>query len=174
MPAACAAGNRAKYNPRPPEMSGYETATFACGCFWSKEYHFSRQPGVRHTRAGYTGGWKENPSYQEVCHKTTGHAEAVEVTFDPAAVSFENLLQFFFQLHDAARDRMENGGQYRSAIFYHTPFQQRQAEICIANLRAAGRAVVTQLEPAGIFWEAEERHQGWCERTGILPVLRAC
>ncbi len=144
-----------------------ELATFACGCFWTKQYKFSRLPGVVATRTGYTGGHTDHPTYTQVCSKTTGHAEAVEVTFNPALVSFTELLRFFFTLHDPSIDRRERGGQYRSAIFYHTEEQRVRAEQALAELQQKGIEPVTQVVAAGTFWEAEERHQGWCERTGI-------
>ncbi len=144
-----------------------ELATFACGCFWTKQYRFSRLPGVLATRTGYTGGHTEHPTYTQVCSKTTGHAEAVEVTFDPSRLSFEHLLHFFFTLHDPTKDRRDRGGQYRSAIFFHSEIQCRKAEQALAALRAKGLEPVTEVLAAGPFWEAEERHQGWCERTGI-------
>ena len=147
-----------------------ETATFACGCFWTKQYRFSRVPGVLATRTGYTGGHTEHPDYAQVCTKITGHAEAVEVTFDPAVAHFAELLRLFFTLHDPTKDRTGRGGQYRSAIFYHSEAQRGAAEQALDELRQQGLAPVTQLVAATAFWEAEERHQGWCERTGIGVV----
>lgn len=147
-----------------------ETAIFACGCFWTKQYRFSRLPGVLSTRTGYTGGHTEQPTYAQVCTKTTGHAEAVEVTFDPAVVTFAELLRFFFSLHDPTKDRTDRGGQYRSAIFYHSEDQRQTGERTLDELRQQNLAPVTQLVAATAFWEAEERHQGWCERTGIGVV----
>ena len=146
-----------------------ECATFACGCFWSKEYHFSRQRGVVATRVGYTGGHSQHPTYEQVCRKGTGHCEAVEVCFDPAITDFETLVRFFFTLHDASQDRRGNGGQYRSAIFYHSEIQKALAEKLLAEQRNKGKEIFTELAPATEFREAEARHQGWCERTGVLP-----
>jgi len=147
-----------------------EIATFACGCFWTKQYKFSRLPGVVATRTGYTGGHTEQPTYTQVCSKTTGHAEAVEVTFDPAVVAFTDLLRFFFSLHDPTIDRRERGGQYRSGIFYHTEEQRIMAGQVLDELREKDVEPVTQVVAAGAFWAAEERHQDWCERTGIGGV----
>ncbi len=144
-----------------------EIATFACGCFWTKQYKFSKLAGVLATRTGYTGGHTEHPTYPQVCSKTTGHAEAVEVTFDADIISFAELVRFFFTLHDPTIDRRGKGGQYRSVIFYYTEDQRIIAENALAELRQQGLQPVTQVVPAGPFWEAEERHQGWCERTGI-------
>jgi len=146
-----------------------EKAVFACGCFWSKEYLFSQQPGVVATRVGYTGGDTENPTYHQVCSKTTGHAEAVEVTFDPAQTTFEQLARFFFEIHDPTMDRTERGGQYRSAIFYQNDQQKQTAEQLIQQLEANGYAVKTQLEQASTFWQAEERHQKYCETHSFTP-----
>ncbi len=148
-------------------------ATFAAGCFWSKEYFFSRAPGVLHTQVGFTGGHTEKPTYREVCTKTTGHAEAVAVSYDPDATSFEALARLFFELHDPTIDRTGKGGQYRSAIFYHDDSQRQIAERLIRLLRDNGYEVVTQLEPAGPFWPADERHQKYCEVRDIIPQKRA-
>lgn len=144
-----------------------EIATFACGCFWTKQYRFSQVRGVVSTRTGYTGGHVAHPTYTQVCTKGTGHAEAVGVVFDPAIVPFAELVRFFFTLHDPTKDRTGNGGQYRSAIFYHSEMQRQIAEQALNHLRQQGLEPVTQIVAADTFWEAEERHQGWCERRGI-------
>lgn len=144
-------------------------ATFACGCFWSKAYFFSKVPGVVATRVGYTGGHRSHPTYQQVCTKKTGHTEAVEVTFDPDKVRYEALVRFFFEIHDPTIDRRGKGGQYRSAIFCHTPEQQHIATNLKAQLQARGYAVKTEIESASVFWEAEDRHQQYCENRGIQP-----
>ncbi len=148
-----------------------QIAVFACGCFWSKEYIFSRSPGVVATRVGYTGGHTANPTYQQVCTKTTGHAEAVEVSFDPALTSFTELAKLFFEIHDPTIDRTE-GGQYRSAIFYRDEDQHAVARALIHQLEARGLQVATTLEPAGTFWPAEERHQGYCDARGFTPQIK--
>ncbi|MCB0554326.1 MAG: peptide-methionine (S)-S-oxide reductase MsrA [Phaeodactylibacter sp.] len=144
-------------------------AVFASGCFWSKEYFFGQAEGVVATRVGYTGGHTENPTYKEVCSKTTGHAEAVEISFDPSVTSFEVLARFFFELHDPTVDRRGNGGQYRSAIFYQNERQKAIAQELIEALQSNGFSVATQLEPAGPFWQAEARHQKYCDARGIPP-----
>lgn len=147
-------------------------AIFAAGCFWSKEYAFSRQPGVIATRVGYTGGFAENPSYREVCSKLTGHAEAVEVTYDPEKTDFQTLARFFFEIHNPSIDRRDKGGQYRSAIFYADEEQLAIAQDLIRQLEDRGIEVFTQLEPAGEFWTAEARHQKFCDTRGMEPTDR--
>ena len=148
------------------------TAYFASGCFWSKEYTFRKVPGVVDTRVGFLGGHTAHPTYRQVCTKTTGHAETVEVQFDPEVISFEELCRFFFEIHDPTIDRTANGGQYRSAIFYRDAQQRNTAASLIKQLEAHGYAVVTELAPAGDFWPAEERHQGYCEMHGMEPSLK--
>jgi peptide methionine sulfoxide reductase msrA/msrB len=146
-------------------------AIFACGCFWSKEYFFSRLPGIMHTRVGFTGGHTTQPTYHEVCGKQTGHAEAVEVTFDPQEISFERLARFFFEIHDPTVDRSDKGGQYRSAIFYQNQEQYDIAHALIQQLQQLGYSVATTLEAATEFWEAEARHQQYCDVRGQKPRL---
>lgn len=150
-------------------MAVFETIIFAAGCFWGKEYIFAHIPGVVHTRVGYTGGHTQSPTYQQVLTKTTGHAEAVEVTFDPDQVSFETLAKLFFEIHDPTIDRRDKGGQYRSAIFYNNETQKAIIQELIANLALKGFNVVTQLESEGVFWQAEDRHQHYCELRGMTP-----
>ncbi len=149
-----------------------ETAVFACGCFWSKEYFFRRARGVLATRVGYTGGWVAHPTYNTVLTKTTGHAEAVEVQFDPTQTSFEELTRLFFTLHDPTIDRRGGGGQYRSAIFYTSDNQLLTSEAIVAAWQSKGHPIATVLEPAGIFWPAEDRHQQYCDRHQITPRPR--
>lgn len=146
-----------------------EIAVFACGCFWSKEYFFSRAEGVTATRVGYTGGHRDFPTYKDVCSKTTGHAEAVEVAFDPDSTSFEALARLFFELHDPTVDRRDKGGQYRSAIFFQDEKQKAVARQLLDELQRNGSEVFTQLEPASTFWQAEARHQKYCDARGIAP-----
>jgi peptide methionine sulfoxide reductase msrA/msrB len=146
-----------------------EKAIFAAGCFWSKEYLFAHASGVVSTRVGYTGGHTENPTYKQVLTKTTGHAEAVEVTFDPTQTSFETLAKFFFEIHDPTIDRTSKGGQYRSAIFYDNASQKVIAENLIANLQLNGYNIATKIEPACTFWQAEDRHQQYCAVRGMTP-----
>ncbi|MEZ5043065.1 MAG: bifunctional methionine sulfoxide reductase B/A protein [Saprospiraceae bacterium] len=162
--------NRAKWEELKPAEKVVEKAVFAAGCFWSKEYTFSRITGVVATRVGFTGGHTTSPTYQEVCNKTTGHAEAVEVTYDPSILSFEELARLFFEMHDPTIDRREKGGQYRSAIFYQDESQKKIAEQLIQTLQAKGYDVVTQLEAAAIFWSADARHQKYCDSHGLTPT----
>lgn len=149
-----------------------EKATFAAGCFWGVQASFDRIPGVLETAAGYEGGTLENPTYRDVCSDRTGHAEAVQVTFDPGKVSYRELLDSFFRLHDPTqlnRQGPDYGTQYRSVIFAHTPQQKEAAEAAIAQLTAEHkfpRPIVTQVAPAATFWPAEEHHQKYLEKRG--------
>ena len=147
------------------------TATFAAGCFWGVEAAFRAVKGVVSTRVGYTGGTFKNPTYEDVCTDKTGHAEAVEVTFDPAVVTFEDLLTEFFRIHDPTtpnRQGPDHGSQYRSVIFYHDEAQKRAALLFVGQLtksRKYKRPVVTQIEPAEEFYEAEVYHQQYFEKN---------
>ena len=148
-------------------------ATFAAGCFWGVEDVFSHAKGVISTTVGYTGGTKANPTYKEVCTDTTGHAEAVEVEFNPAEVSYPELLALFFKSHDPTtmnRQGPDIGTQYRSAIFYHDASQEAAAREAKAALEGSGafhRPIVTQIVPASAFYKAEEYHQKYLEKQGI-------
>jgi peptide-methionine (S)-S-oxide reductase len=148
-----------------------EKATFAAGCFWGVEAKFRQIPGVTDAAVGYSGGTMPNPTYEDVCSDDTGHAEVVEVTFDPAKVSYEQLLDVFFQLHNPTllnRQGPDVGTQYRSAIFFHSPEQQRAAET--AKQRHQPRfhkPIVTEIEPAKPFYRAEEYHQRYLEKRGL-------
>ncbi|MDX1385928.1 MAG: peptide-methionine (S)-S-oxide reductase MsrA [Thermoanaerobaculia bacterium] len=150
-----------------------EKATFAAGCFWGVEAAFRQLDGVLSTRVGYTGGTAERPTYKDVCSGATGHAEAVEVTYDPERVSYEALLEAFWSNHDpTTRDRQgpDVGSQYRSAIFFHSGEQQRAAAASRDRLTEEGRfrrPIVTQLVPAATFWEAEDYHQQYLEKRGL-------
>lgn len=149
-----------------------DTAIFAGGCFWGVEHLLAKVPGVVDVESGYTGGWKERPSYEEVCGHRTGHAEAVRVVFDPEKVSYEQLARLFFEIHDPTQADGQGpdlGEQYRSEIFYNSPGQQATAEKLIAELRAKGYDVVTRLTPATTFWPAEGYHQDYYERKGTQP-----
>jgi peptide-methionine (S)-S-oxide reductase len=152
-------------------MGKTEKATFAGGCFWGIEKIFGEIPGVVSTRVGYTGGRVADPSYELVCTGTTGHAEAIEVTYDPARVAYEDLVAFFFQHHDPTTlDRQGNdvGDQYRSAIFTHSAEQRKAAEAAKAALEAARvfrRPIVTEIEPASEFYAAEEYHQKYLQKN---------
>lgn len=147
-----------------------QEAIFAAGCFWGVQYYFDQIPGVVSTTVGYTGGQTENPTYEEVCSHTTGHAEAVLVKFDTSQVSFETLVRHFFRLHNPTqlnRQGPDIGDQYRSAIFYVTDEQKEIAEQVRDELQPTyGTAIVTVLEQAGPFYEAEGYHQKFAERTG--------
>lgn len=148
-------------------------ATFAAGCFWGVEATFRQVPGVTSTRVGYTGGDFKNPTYQDVCSDRTGHAEAVEVQFDPTKVSYESLLKVFWENHDPTqfnRQGPDFGTQYRSAIFYDSPEQEQTARESKAKLEKSGqfsRPVVTQIVPATTFYEAEDYHQQYLEKRGL-------
>jgi len=148
-------------------------AVFAAGCFWGVEDAFRQVKGVTSTSVGYTGGHTKNPTYKEVCTDTTGHAEAVEVEFDPAQVSYRELLAVFFQSHDPTqlnRQGPDYGKQYRSAIFYQDAEQEVAARESKEALEKAGvfkRPIVTQIVPASEFYRAEEYHQQYFEKQGI-------
>lgn len=149
-----------------------EKATFAAGCFWGVEESFCQEPGVVSTRVGYTGGHLDNPGYKQVCTDSTGHAEAAEILFDPAVISYAQLLEVFWQCHDPTqfnRQGPDFGSQYRSAIFFHSDEQRRLAEESRDRLDASGRyrrSVVTQIVPAAHFWPAEEYHQKYHQKHG--------
>jgi len=149
-----------------------EIATFGAGCFWGVEAAFRRVPGVLDAVSGYSGGRTENPTYRQVCTDTTGHAEVVQVTFDPEKVSYEQLLDVFWTIHDPTqvnRQGPDFGKQYRTAIFYHSPEQEAKAKKSKQVLEASGkltRAVATEITPAGPFWRAEEYHQRYLEKRG--------
>lgn len=151
-----------------------ETATFAAGCFWGVQAEFERLDGVVQTTAGYTGGAFDRPTYRDVCSGRTGHAEAVEVKFDPSRVSYSQLLEKFFSLHDPTqfnRQGPDYGEQYRGAIFFHSPEQEREAKDAIARLSRENRfskKIVTQVVPAQVFWPAEDYHQKYLEKRGML------
>lgn len=147
-----------------------EQTIFAAGCFWGVQYYFDQVPGVVSTIAGYTGGTIENPTYEEVCTHTTGHAEAVLIEFDTSKVSFEDLTRHFFRMHDPTqlnRQGPDVGDQYRSAIFYVTDEQREIAERVLNELQSKyDGKIVTVIEPAGPFYRAEEYHQKFTEKTG--------
>jgi peptide methionine sulfoxide reductase msrA/msrB len=154
------------------EPARTERATFAAGCFWGVEAAFRKLPGVLETAVGYTGGRTENPTYRQVCSDRTGHAEAVEVVFDPRKIGYEQLLDAFWRMHDPTqlnRQGPDVGSQYRSAVFCHSEEQKRAAEASRRRLEESGRLlrpVATAIEPAGVFWRAEEYHQRYVEKHG--------
>ncbi len=149
-----------------------EKATFAAGCFWGVESAFRQVAGVINAQVGYTGGKTADPTYKEVCTDTTGHAEAIEITFDPAKVPYATLVSLFFKMHDPTqvnRQGPDFGTQYRSAIFYHSPEQKAAAEASKAALDKSGKykkPIATQILPAGTFYRAEEYHQRYFEKNG--------
>lgn len=151
-------------------MTPETTATFAAGCFWSVELAYQRLPGVLTTSVGYIGGSKDNPTYREVCSGTTGHAEAVQVTFDADQISYGDLLRVFWKKHDPTtpnRQGNDVGSQYRSAIFYHTEGQKEEAEASkTEHQQSHSRPIVTQIVAATTFWPAEEYHQRYLEKGG--------
>ncbi|MBI4258938.1 MAG: peptide-methionine (S)-S-oxide reductase MsrA [Actinobacteria bacterium] len=148
-----------------------ETATFAAGCFWQVEADFRRVEGVTRTTVGYTGGTLDHPTYREVCSDRTGHAEAVEVEFDPDRVSYDDLLRVFFSSHDPTqlnRQGPDVGTQYRSAIFVHDEAQEAAARASLEEVgRELTRPVVTEIAPAAPFWPAEDYHQRYLEKRGL-------
>jgi peptide-methionine (S)-S-oxide reductase len=151
-----------------------EKATFGAGCFWGVEVRFGQIPGVVETAVGYEGGKLARPTYKDVCTDLTGHAEVVELDFDPAKVSYETLVRAFFELHDPTtlnRQGPDYGHQYRSAIFFHSPEQEATAKKVIEELSAAkrfARPIVTEVVPAQTFWRAEEYHQKYLEKRGAV------
>ena len=150
-----------------------ETATFAAGCFWHVEEAFRHVDGVKATSVGYTGGDKQEPTYKEVCSGTTGHAEAVEVVYDPEVVSYEKLLEVFWKEHDPTQKNRQGpdiGHQYRSAVFYHSPEQEKAARDSVKALEESGKykkPIVTEIVPAQKFWRAEEYHQQYFQKNGL-------
>jgi peptide-methionine (S)-S-oxide reductase len=150
-----------------------ETATFGAGCFWGVEAAFQRVPGVIDTAVGYSGGEKANPTYKDVCTDETGHAEVVQVAYDPAKVTYEQLLDVFWQAHDPTqvnRQGPDFGSQYRSAIFFHSPEQEAVAKKSRAALEASGklkRPIATEIAPASTFYRGEEYHQKYLQKRGV-------
>ncbi|PYY11038.1 MAG: peptide-methionine (S)-S-oxide reductase [Acidobacteria bacterium] len=150
-----------------------ETATFGAGCFWGVEESFRQIPGVLDTAVGYLGGHTQNPSYQDVCTDETGHAEVVQVAYDSAKVSYEQLLNTFWESHDPTtlnRQGPDIGTQYRSAIFFHSPEQERVARASKEKMQASGkfrRPIVTEITAASTFYRAEEYHQKYLAKRGV-------
>ena len=150
-----------------------EKATFAAGCFWGVEAAFRQVPGILDAAVGYSGGGFPDPTYEDVCTGRTGHAESVQVEFDPARVSYDQLLDVFWETHDPTtpnRQGPDVGTQYRSAIFFHNPEQEKSARESKSRLEASGRyrrPVVTEIAPASQFWRAEDYHQRYLERRGL-------
>jgi len=150
-----------------------EKATFGAGCFWGVEAAFRQIKGVKTTAVGYMGGKLKDPTYQDVCTDRTGHAEVVQVEFDPSEVPYEELLRVFWDNHDPTtlnRQGPDTGTQYRSVVFYHTPEQQAAAKASKEALEKSGRykrPIVTEISPAPEFWRAEDYHQQYLEKRGL-------
>ena len=155
-----------------------EVATLAGGCFWCLEAVYDEMRGVEQVESGYSGGDVPNPSYERVCTGATGHAEVVQLTFDPALVSFREILEVFFTIHDPTtlnRQGADVGAQYRSAIFYHSPEQKATAEQVVAELNAAhvwDNPIVTEIAPLQAYYPAEDYHQEYFQRNGNAPYCR--
>jgi peptide-methionine (S)-S-oxide reductase len=155
------------------KITGTQKATFGAGCFWGVEAAFRQIPGVTATAVGYTGGSTKNPTYQDVCTDETGHAEVVEVQYDPAQVSYDQLLNVFWENHNPTtmnRQGPDIGSQYRSAIFVHSPEQEAAAKASKEKLQASGkflRPIVTEITPAKEFYRAEDYHQQYLEKRGL-------
>ncbi len=153
-------------------MAESKIAIFASGCFWGTEYYFQRAPGVLSTRAGYIGGHTQHPTYREVCSGTTGHAEAIEVVFDPDQTDYETLAKLFFETHDPTQvdgQGPDIGDQYRSVVFYLDEGQKAITDRLIDILRQTGYEVATSVEQATTFWPAEDYHQRYYDKTGNTP-----
>ncbi len=151
-----------------------QTATFGAGCFWGVEETFRKTPGVVSTAVGFEGGTMDNPSYKDVCYKDTGHAEVVEVQYDPSRVTYEELLRIFWDNHNPTtlnRQGPDVGSQYRSVIFFHTPEQEKTAlaskEDMSRSGKWGGRPIVTQIVPAATFYKAEDYHQQYLRKRGL-------
>ena len=150
-----------------------EKATFGAGCFWGVEAAFQEVEGVVSTAVGYSGGSLRNPTYEDVCSGRTGHAEVVQIEYDPARVSYDRLLDVFWENHDPTtlnRQGPDIGEQYRSAIFFHTPEQEAAAKASKARLKGSGRyrrPIVTEITPASEFWRGEDYHQRYLEKRGL-------
>jgi len=150
-----------------------ELATFGAGCFWGVEESFRQIPGVLDTSVGYLGGLTQNPTYQDVCSDETGHAEVVQITYDPAKVSYDQLLDAFWEAHDPTtlnRQGPDMGTQYRSAIFFHSAEQERLARASKEKMKSSGkfrRPIVTEITPASTFYRAEEYHQKYLAKRGL-------
>ncbi|MBN1969053.1 MAG: bifunctional methionine sulfoxide reductase B/A protein [Candidatus Delongbacteria bacterium] len=154
----------------------YEKAIFASGCFWGTEFMFKKLKGVVETAVGYSGGDTENPTYKQVCTGETGHAEAIEIVFDPSVISYDELVKYFFETHNPEhidRQGPDIGEQYRSVIFYFDDKQKRIAEKYVSELTNKGYKVATKLEKNKPFWKAEEYHQDYYEKTGGAPYCHS-
>ena len=153
-----------------------EKATFAAGCFWQVETEFRKVKGVLNTKVGYTGGKMKNPTYKNVCTDTTGHAEAIDIEFDPKIVSYEKLLDVFWKIHNPTtlnRQGLDMGTQYRSAIFYHNETQKKQAEASLKKTQKNFKnKIVTEIKKAPEFYKAEEYHQKYLDKNLVQRLFR--
>lgn len=159
-----------KFNP--VTQKEMKKAYFASGCFWGTEYYFMKAPGVKHTAVGFMGGHVDNPTYEQVCQKNTGHLETTEVSYDPAETTYEDLVKLFFETHDFAQTNGQGpdiGPQYLSCIFYSNDEEKTIAEKYIHILEDKGYQVATMLKPASVFWKAEDYHQQYYEHKGSTP-----
>jgi peptide methionine sulfoxide reductase msrA/msrB len=164
--------NSISMNFIPADMAKTATAVFASGCFWGTQFYLQQAKGVLTTTVGFTGGRTASPTYEEVCSGSTGHAEAVQVLFDPALISYEALAKLFFETHDFTqvnRQGPDIGEQYRSEIFYNDDSQKQTAEKLIVILNEKGFKVATHVSPAGAFWQAEDYHQLYYQKNGHRP-----
>ncbi len=170
---ACSQAKQTK--PMTSTAGNKEIATFGNGCFWCTEAVFQRVEGVEKVVSGYTGGSVKNPTYREVCTGMTGHAEAIQITFDPSKITFVELLEIFWQTHDPTtlnRQGADVGTQYRSAIFYHSDTQKQLATEYKQKLNASGafdKPIVTEISPAAVFYIAEDYHQNYYNLNGKAP-----
>lgn len=164
--------NSISLNFIPAEKMTAEKAYFAGGCFWGTEHYFKKAKGVLSTSVGYMGGHTQNPTYKQVCYENTGHAETVEVIFDPSQTNYEAVAKLFFEIHDPTQVNGQGpdiGDQYRSAVFYVDDEQKKTAEKLVSLLQSKGLNVVTQIAPADRFWPGEEYHQDYYDKTGKQP-----
>lgn len=153
-----------------------EEAIFAAGCFWGVEYYFKRLNGVLKTEVGYTGGQRQNPSYEQVCSHASGHVEAIRVIYDPTKLSYENLVKFFFEIHDPSQTDGQGpdlGPQYLSVVFYYDASQKVIAEKVMQLLTEKGYHLATQLKPASVFWPAEGYHQDYYTKNAKAPYCHS-
>jgi methionine-S-sulfoxide reductase len=152
------------------------TAYFACGCFWGAQYYFAKFEGISHTAVGYMGGHIDSPTYAQVKKGDTGHFETTEVAYDPAVVSYQELVRYFFEIHDFSQTDGQGpdiGSQYLSAIFVQTPDEQVIVADTIKILRDKGYTVATQVKGAGVFWKGEDYHQDYYEHKGTSPYCHS-
>ena len=154
------------------EVKDTEEAIFAAGCFWGVEYYFKQLPGVLKTEVGYTGGRKNNPTYEEVCAGHTGHYEAIRVVYDPLKISYEALAKYFFEIHDPSQTNgqgPDHGEQYLSVVFYYDDNQHKIAQQLLLKLKSLGYSVATRVLPVSVFWRAEMYHQDYYAKAGKQP-----